>query len=64
MTVDRNITVRLEPRYAWWLMPYLRTLEFFCVVCATEPNPEKLSRVIKRAVRVRVVRENQGANRG
>lgn len=59
-----HITIRLEVRYAWWLMPYVYTLAFFCALFAAEPNQEKLNRILNRAVTVRAVREKQGAYGG
>jgi hypothetical protein len=48
-------TVKLEVRVAWWFDPYLRALIFFCFLTRSEPDWEKLHRVIARALRVRAV---------
>lgn len=39
---------------AWWLRPYLGVLAFFCVLLQREPDPDKLERTIRRAIKVRV----------
>lgn len=38
---------------AWWLAPYLHCLAAACALMRREPNPEKLRRVIDRAITVR-----------
>ena len=49
-------SIKLEVRVAWWFFPYLHTLIFFCFLARSEPDWEKLSKVIARALRVRAVR--------
>jgi hypothetical protein len=44
------LTVRV--RFKWWLIPYIRTLIFACYVLDTEPDWEKLERVVRLAVRI------------
>lgn len=47
--------------FAWWLRPYLNTLGFVSLCTRTEPDWEKLGRVVRRAVRLKVVRQPPGA---
>lgn len=48
----QEITVSV--RLSWWAMPYLHTLAFLCWLLSLEPNPERVERVLARAVRVEV----------
>lgn len=50
-----TLEIRLRVRFAWWLAPYMNTLAFMCAVFGGEPDPDKLQRVVRRAVRVEVV---------
>lgn len=47
--------VTFEVRFSWWLWPYLNTLLFVCMVMGTEPDIEKLERIICRAMTLRGV---------
>ena len=47
-----KLTVKVK--VAWWLRPYLSVLSFFCLLTGAEPNWAKLSRVVDRAVKLRV----------
>lgn len=40
-------------RFAWWLRPYLSVLVFFCLLHGSEPDYDRLGRMIARAVRLR-----------
>lgn len=40
----------VKVRLAWWVMPYVNTLLFFCRVFHTEPDYDKLTNIIKRGV--------------
>lgn len=51
MSAKGNIKLRVT--VAWWLGPYLTALVFLCRLHRTEPNEEKLGRVIARAIKVR-----------
>jgi hypothetical protein len=42
----------IKVRVAWWLRPYLHALAWFCSLHECEPDPEKLQRVVRRALRV------------
>ena len=42
-----------EVKVAWWLKPYLKTLQFFCIITGFEPNEEKLNNVIQSAITVK-----------
>lgn len=46
--------IQLDISVAWWLRIYLRLLEFFCILMATEPDWPKVSRVVKAGISVRV----------
>lgn len=46
--------LQVELRFAWWLRPYLGALMFFCLLMQAPPDAEKLARVVRRAMRIRV----------
>lgn len=50
---DITMTIKVRVTVAWWLKPYLTALIFLCRLHNTEPDEEKLKRVIARAIRVR-----------
>lgn len=45
--------LQIEVKISWWFTPYVGLLLFFCVLMQREPDPEKLMRVIVRALRWR-----------
>lgn len=47
-TPRETLTVHIN--VAWWVRPYLYTLACFCWLHGTEPNPNKLRRVLKQGV--------------
>jgi hypothetical protein len=49
-------SITLEVRLAWWFWPYFETLIALCLVLGTEPDPDKLERMIVRAIKVRPAR--------
>lgn len=49
---DDTMTVHI--RFAWWLQHYLDMLVLFCWLMGTEPDWDKLRRVIRAAIRVKV----------
>jgi hypothetical protein len=49
---SETITIRVE--LAWWLRPFLWLLETFCLASGGQPDPERLEKVIKAAIRYRV----------
>lgn len=40
-----EFSVPVRVRIAWWVVPYLETLKFFCLVMGTEPNADKIGAV-------------------
>ena len=46
-------TFSVTVHVAWWLRPYLQTLVFFCIMMRSEPDQERLARVIRRALSVK-----------
>lgn len=48
--------VTVEITVAWWFGWYVATLMLVAALMCTEPDPEKLARVLLRAIRVRTVR--------
>ncbi|KAF1003328.1 MAG: hypothetical protein GAK28_04767 [Luteibacter sp.] len=50
----RAITVEIA--VAWWFRWYVATLTLVAALMSAEPDPEKLARVLLKAIRVRVVR--------
>jgi hypothetical protein len=49
------MTFEVRIRFAWWLAPYINTLQFFCLAFSCEPDPDKLAKVVQRAVRLEVM---------
>lgn len=49
-------TVVAEIRLAWWLPLYVEALCFFASLVGSEPDEEKLARVVESAIRVVPVR--------
>ena len=49
-------TATIEITVAWWFRWYVATLMLVAVLMCMEPDPEKLARVLLRAIRVRTVR--------
>ena len=45
------MTITVSIRLAWWFVPYVRLLVFFCNVSGGAPDPDKLRRIFKAAVR-------------
>ena len=43
-------------RLAWWFVPYVNTLSVMCKVFGTEPDWNKLDKIIRRAIKVEEVR--------
>lgn len=43
--------IMVEVSYKWWLIPYLNTLLFFCYLFNSEPDYEKLDKILKKALR-------------
>lgn len=46
--------LEVKVTFAWWLKPYLSTLIFIAVLMGVTPDWEKVGRVIRRAMRIRV----------
>jgi len=47
--------MKVEVSTAWWLIPYFYILAIVCTVCRTEPDEQKLTRMINRALRFKLV---------
>ncbi|CUI07865.1 hypothetical protein BN2497_14419 [Janthinobacterium sp. CG23_2] len=47
---ERTITCTLTVHRAWWLMPYMHTLDFICAVTGMEPDMKKVRRMIERGL--------------
>lgn len=45
-------SMKFNVRLAWWLMPYLRGVRCMCMLTGMPPDMDRVSRVIRRAVRV------------
>lgn len=46
---ERNLTIQI--RLAWWFIPWLRGLLFFCGLMGREPDLKKVQAMVKRAIR-------------
>lgn len=46
-------TVTLQVKVSWWLTAYVTLLGLFCRLHGTEPDWQKLERVLERAITVR-----------
>ena len=51
MMATNRVTVSI--RVAWWLVLYIHVLVFFCKLMETEPDDEKLAKVIERGIKVK-----------
>lgn len=51
-----NITLQLKVSVAWWVPLYLRTLALVCLTMGTQPDRDKIWRVIRRGISVRMER--------
>lgn len=40
---------------AWWAPVYINLLAFVCAVTNSEPDPEKITRMMERAIRLKAV---------
>lgn len=48
-----TLTVKLT--VAWWLPVYLHTLALFCMTMGTQPDTDKVSRMVMRSIRIKLV---------
>ena len=48
------LTVQLDVSFAWWLRPYLACLTAVAVLTRREPDWEKVTAMVNRAVIIRV----------
>lgn len=46
------MTLTYKIRLAWWLKPYVNTLEFFSLVTGMTPDMNKLRNIVRHAVRI------------
>ena len=53
--------IKVNISYSWWLPIYLNTLEFLCVSHNLEPNLEEGSKLIKKAIKIKLVKEKINA---
>jgi hypothetical protein len=56
--------IKVEVRLAWWVMPYLRAVEFFSRIHVVPPDFQKLERTVLRGIRVISPRKAHGRHRG
>lgn len=50
-----KISCEFEVRFAWWLRMYVWGIVFVASTFRLEPDWQKVERVVKRAIRLRVV---------
>lgn len=50
----RGLTLNLTARTAWWVPLYLRGMAFFCALMGTEPNWDKVEKVVLKGVRLKI----------
>jgi hypothetical protein len=50
-----GLTIKVETRIKWWLVPYLRSLNFFCETFDCEPDQERLRKIIALGVSTRII---------
>ena len=46
----RHMAITVHINVAWWLRPYLYALACFCWLHGTEPNTDKLRRVLAKGI--------------
>lgn len=50
--IELTLTVKL----AWWVMPYVQTLILFCKLMNTEPDMDKVEKIIHKGLIVGVMK--------
>jgi hypothetical protein len=51
-----SVVMSFKIKLAWWAHLYLHGLHFFCWLHGSEPAPDKLQRVVDRAMRITVTK--------
>ena len=54
-----KLKIKVNISYSWWWPVYLNTLDFICETHNLEPNQEAISKVLKRAIKIKLVKEQQ-----
>jgi hypothetical protein len=50
-----NLRASVSVTFRWWVAPYCKALEFFCLLMGTEPDPDKLADLLtRRGVKVSI----------
>ena len=52
-----KLKMKVNISYAWWFPVYLNTLYFMCETHKLEPNQEAVSKVLKRAIKIKLAKE-------
>lgn len=42
-----------EVKVVWWLKPYLKALQLFCIITGFDPNEERLNDLVQSAITVK-----------
>jgi len=48
----KDLELRVAVKVAWWVRPYLFVVAAWCVLTRTEPNLERVSRVLSHGIKV------------
>lgn len=46
-------TVTITAHYRFWFMPYLHTLVWLCDLMGTEPDYDKLDKIIRKGIYIK-----------
>lgn len=55
MMTTINKDSKIVVKFAWWLVPYMHMLAFFCHMSGRIPDWEKFNRRVKKAIRFKIV---------
>lgn len=47
--------MEIEVSVAWWVPVYINLLAFVCAVMRSDPDPEKVERMIQRGIKLKAV---------
>lgn len=53
-TTMATITARVSVKRAWWVLPYLRSIEVFCWMTGMTPDLDKVSATVMRGFKMKV----------
>lgn len=49
-----RLAIEVKVAYPWWLIPYLKTLDFMCLAMGTEPDMDKVNALLDKHVKYKI----------